>query len=277
MIEAGVHFGHQSKYWNPKMRPFIYTTYKKLHIINLEKSIIHFNSAINFIEKLAKNNSNILFVGTKRAARDLIAKYAQESKMPYVNNRWLGGMLTNFDTVKNSIKKLDNLKAFLSSSNIENMTKKELLVIKKQIAKLEKNLFGIKDLEKLPDALFVIDTKYEKIAIQEANKLNIPVVAIVDSNNSFDGVDYMIPGNDDSMSSIELFVKEISETIMKTKSKFSKAAIKDSTNEKTTTEKPRSIKKKQVIKVEPKQDKPKTRAKKIIKADTDSKKETTKV
>jgi len=277
MIEAGVHFGHQSKYWNPKMRPFIYTTYKKLHIINLEKSIIHFNSAINFIEKLAKNNSNILFVGTKRAARDLIAKYAQESKMPYVNNRWLGGMLTNFDTVKNSIKKLDNLKAFLSSSNIENMTKKELLVIKKQIAKLEKNLFGIKDLEKLPDALFVIDTKYEKIAIQEANKLNIPVVAIVDSNNSFDGVDYMIPGNDDSMSSIELFVKEISETIMKTKSKFSKAAIKDSTNEKTTTEKPRSIKKKQVIKVEPKQDKPKTRAKKIIKADTGSKKETTKV
>jgi len=277
MIEAGVHFGHQSKYWNPKMRPFIYTTYKKLHIINLEKSVIHFNSAINFIEKLAKNNSNILFVGTKRAARNLIAKYAQESKMPYVNNRWLGGMLTNFDTVRNSIKKLDSLKVFLSSSNIENMTKKELLVIKKQIAKLEKNLFGIKDLEKLPDALFVIDTKYEKIAIQEANKLNIPVVAIVDSNNSFDGVDYMIPGNDDSMSSIELFIKAISETIMKTKSKFSKPATKDSTNEKDTTAKPRSIKKKQVIKVEPKQDKLKTMAKKIIKVDTDSKKETTKV
>ena len=277
MIEAGVHFGHQSKYWNPKMRPFIYTTYKKLHIINLEKSIIHFNSAINFIEKLAKNNSNILFVGTKRAARDLVAKYAQESKMPYVNNRWLGGMLTNFDTVKNSIKKLDSLKTFLSSSNTENMTKKELLVIKKQIAKLEKNLFGIKDLEKLPDALFVIDTKYEKIAIQEANKLNIPVVAIVDSNNSFDGVDYMIPGNDDSMSSIELFIKAISETIMKTKSKFSKLATKGSTDEKDTTAKPRSIKKRQVIKVEPKQDKPKTRPKKTIKVDIDSKKETTKV
>ena len=151
-----------------------------------------------------------------------------------------------------------------------------MLVIKKQIAKLEKNLYGIKDLEKLPDALFVIDTKYEKIAIQEANKLNIPVVAIVDSNNSFDGVDYMIPGNDDSMSSIELFIKAISETIMKTKSKFSKPATKDSTNEKDTTAKPRSIKKRQVIKVEPKQDKPKTRAKKIIKVDTDSKKETTK-
>ena len=277
MIEAGVHFGHQSKYWNPKMRPFIYTTYKKLHIINLEKSIVHFNSAINFIEKLAKNNSKILFVGTKRAARDLIAKYAQESKMPYVNNRWLGGMLTNFDTVKNSIKKLDNLKALLSSSNLENMTKKESLVIKKKIAKLEKNLFGIKDLEKLPDALFVIDTKYERIAIQEANKLNIPVVAIVDSNNSFDGVDYMIPGNDDSMSSLELFIKEISGTIMKTKNKFSKPATKESVNEKTAPVKPKSFKKKKVIKVEPKQDKPKTMAKKIIKVNSDSKKETTKV
>jgi small subunit ribosomal protein S2 len=157
------------------------------------------------------------------------------------------------------------------------MTKKESLVIKKKIAKLEKNLFGIKDLEKLPDALFVIDTKYERIAIQEANKLNIPVVAIVDSNNSFDGVDYMIPGNDDSRSSIELFIKAISETIIKTKSKFSKPATQDSTNKKATTEKPRSIKKKHVIKVEPKQDKPKTRAKKIIKVDTNYKKESTKV
>ena len=277
MIEAGVHFGHQSKYWNPKMRPFIYTTYKKLHIINLEKSIVHFNSAINFIEKLAKNNAKILFVGTKRAARDLIAKYAQESKMPYVNNRWLGGMLTNFDTVKKSIQKLDNLKTFLSSSNLENMTKKESLVIKKQIAKLEKNLFGIKDLEKLPDALFVIDTKYERIAIQEANKLNIPVVAIVDSNNSFDGVDYMIPGNDDSMSSIKLFIKEISETIMKTKSKFSKPATKDFANEKSAVEKPKSLKNKQIINVEPKKNKPKTMAKKIIKVDAGSKKETTEV
>jgi len=277
MIEAGVHFGHQSRYWNPKMRPFIYTTYKKLHIINLEKSIVYFNSAINFIEKLAKNNAKILFVGTKRAARDLIVKYAQESKMPYVNNRWLGGMLTNFDTVKKSIQKLDNLKTFLSSSNLENMTKKESLVIKKQIAKLEKNLFGIKDLEKLPDALFVIDTKYERIAIQEANKLNIPVVAIVDSNNSFDGVDYMIPGNDDSMSSIKLFIKEISETIMKTKSKFSKPATKDFANEKSAVEKPKSLKNKQIINVEPKKNKPKTMAKKIIKVDAGSKKETTEV
>ena len=152
--------------------------------------------------------SKILFVGTKRAARDIVSKYATEAKMPYVNIRWLGGMLTNFDTVKKSIQKLDDLNSKLNTALINGLTKKEMLVIKKQIAKLEKNLSGIKNLETTPDALFVIDTRYEKIAIQEANKLNIPVIAIVDSNNSFEGVDYMIPGNDDSMSSIELFVKE---------------------------------------------------------------------
>ncbi len=218
MISAGVHFGHQSKYWNPKMRPFIFTTYKKLHIINLDKSIERFKSASTFIEKLAKNNSKILFVGTKRAAREIIQKHATDVKMPYVNNRWLGGMLTNFDTVKKSIQKLEDLKRHLDRSKLlEDMTKKETLSVKKQITKLEKNLAGIKDLEKLPDALFVIDTRYEKIAIQEANKLNIPVIAIVDSNNSFDGVDYMIPGNDDSMSSIELFVSEVSKIISNNK------------------------------------------------------------
>ncbi len=254
MINAGVHFGHQSKYWNPKMSPYIYTTYKKLHIINLEKSIEQFNSAINFIEKLIKNNSKILFVGTKRAARELIEKYAIESKMPYVNNRWLGGMLTNFDTVRESIRKLENLHSHISSTQASTtMTKKETLSIKKQIQKLEKNLMGIKDLEKLPDALFVIDTRYEKIAIKEANKLNIPVIAIVDSNNSFDGVDYMIPGNDDSMSSINLFVKEISKTIIDIKSKSSKPAENTINKSKHTSSK--SLKKKQIIDVEQKQDK----------------------
>ena len=252
MINAGVHFGHQSKYWNPKMRPFIYTTFKKLHIINLEKSIIHFNNAKNFIEKITKNNSKILFVGTKRAARDIVSKYATEAKMPYVNIRWLGGMLTNFDTVKKSIQKLDNLNSRLNTALIDGLTKKESLVIKKQIAKLEKNLSGIKHLEKIPDALFVIDTRYEKIAIQEANKLNIPVIAIVDSNNSFEGVDYMIPGNDDSMSSIELFVKEITEIIINTKSKFVKAAPstppKESKNKSdSSVTKTKSIKKKQIV------------------------------
>ncbi len=254
MINAGVHFGHQSKYWNPKMGPYIYTTYKKLHIINLEKSIEQFSSAINFIEKLIKNNSKILFVGTKRAARDLIEKYATESKMPYVNNRWLGGMLTNFDTVRESIKKLEKLQSHISSTQTSDaMTKKETLSIKKQIYKLEKNLIGIKDLEKLPDALFVIDTRYEKIAIKEANKLNIPVIAIVDSNNSFDGVDYMIPGNDDSMSSISLFVKEISKTIINTKSK-SLSPAKNTINKSENTPKSKSLKKKHIIDVEQKQD-----------------------
>jgi small subunit ribosomal protein S2 len=251
MINAGVHFGHQSKYWNPKMRPFIYTTFKKLHIINLEKSITHFNTAKNFIEKITKNNSKILFVGTKRAARDIVSKYAVEAKMPYVNIRWLGGMLTNFDTVKKSIQKLDNLNSQLNTALIDGLTKKESLVIKKQIAKLEKNLSGIKHLEKTPDALFVIDTRYEKIAIQEANKLNIPVIAIVDSNNSFEGVDYMIPGNDDSMSSIELFVKEITEIIINTKSKFVKAApstpLKETKNKSNSSvTRTKSIKKKQI-------------------------------
>ena len=249
MINAGVHFGHQSKYWNPKMRPFIYTTFKKLHIINLEKSVTHFNQAKIFIEKIIKSNSKILFVGTKRAARDIVSKYASEAKMPYVNIRWLGGMLTNFDTVKKSIQKLDNLNSKLNTALINGLTKKEMLVIKKQIAKLEKNLSGIKNLETTPDALFVIDTRYEKIAIQEANKLNIPVIAIVDSNNSFEGVDYMIPGNDDSMSSIELFVKEITNIIVNTKSKFVKTASTKEERPKSDSSvtKTKSLKKKQVI------------------------------
>tara|TARA_B100001287_G_C22603876_1_gene491729 strand:- start:274 stop:1074 length:801 start_codon:yes stop_codon:yes gene_type:complete len=244
MISAGVHFGHQSKYWNPKMRPFIFTTYKKLHIINLDKSIERFKSASTFIEKLAKNNSKILFVGTKRAAREIIQKHATDVQMPYVNNRWLGGMLTNFDTVKKSIQKLENLQRHLERSKLlEDMTKKETLSVKKQITKLEKNLAGIKHLEKLPDALFVIDTRYEKIAIQEANKLNIPVIAIVDSNNSFDGVDYMIPGNDDSMSSIELFVSEVSKII-----KNNKQQTQTKTEQQASSRK--STKKKQIIEVE---------------------------
>ena len=249
LLEAGVHFGHQSKYWNPKMRPFIYTTFKKLHIINLEKSVTHFNQAKTFIEKIIKNNSKILFVGTKRAARDIVSKYATEAKMPYVNIRWLGGMLTNFDTVKKSIQKLDDLNSKLNTALIDGLTKKEMLVIKKQIAKLEKNLSGIKNLETTPDALFVIDTRYEKIAIQEANKLNIPVIAIVDSNNSFEGVDYMIPGNDDSMSSIELFVKEITNIIVNTKSKFVKTASTkvEKPQPDSSVTKTKSLKKKQVI------------------------------
>ena len=254
MFDAGVHYGHQSRYWNPKMQPYIYTTHKKLHIINLEKTADSFNKALKFIEELVSQNSKILFVGTKRAARDIIMKYAKESNMPYVNNRWLGGMLTNFNTVKKSISKLDDLKKQLDMEHTNNLTKKESLKIKKLIAKLNKNLEGIKDLDKTPDALFVVDTRYERIAILEAKKLNIPVIALVDSNNSYEGVDYMIPANDDSMKSIELFIKSISEKISNTEKKIIKTASKPNiTNQHATTKK--SVKRKQVIKVEPKPDK----------------------
>tara|TARA_Y100000996_G_scaffold367214_2_gene312913 strand:+ start:2001 stop:2801 length:801 start_codon:yes stop_codon:yes gene_type:complete len=248
MIDAGVHFGHQTKYWNPKMKPFIYTTYKKLHIINLEKSVERFNKALEFIAKISKNNSKILFVGTKRAAKELVKKHAIDCDMPYVNNRWLGGTLTNFNTVKKSIEKLENLNSDIKSNiSGDSMTKKETLVMKKQITKLDKNLSGIKDLTKLPDALFIVDTGYERIAIQEANKLNIPVIAIVDSNNSFDGVDHMIPGNDDSMSSINLFLAEVTKTIKDNKVK------NDENGSRNFSDKPsksKTLKKKQVINVE---------------------------
>ena len=248
MIDAGVHFGHQTKYWNPKMKPFIFTTYKKLHIINLEKSVEQFNKALEYIDKISKNNSKILFVGTKRAARELIKKHAIDCDMPYVNTRWLGGTLTNFNTVKKSIEKLENLNSDINSNiSGDSMTKKEALVVKKQISKLDKNLSGIKKLTKVPDALFIIDTGYERIAIQEANKLNIPVIAIVDSNNSFDGVDYMIPGNDDSMSSINLFLTEVTKII---KNNIVKKDTKDSKIHSDKSLKTKSLRKKQVIDVE---------------------------
>lgn len=248
MIDAGVHFGHQTKYWNPKMKPFIFTTYKKLHIINLEKSVEQFNKALEYIDKISKNNSKILFVGTKRAARELIKKHAIDCDMPYVNTRWLGGTLTNFNTVKKSIEKLENLNSDINSNiSGDSMTKKEALVVKKQISKLDKNLSGIKKLTKVPDALFIIDTGYERIAIQEANKLNIPVIAIVDSNNSFDGVDYMIPGNDDSMSSINLFLTEVTKII---KNNRVKKDVKDSKSYSDKSPKTKSLRKKQVIDVE---------------------------
>lgn len=248
MIDAGVHFGHQTKYWNPKMKPFIFTTYKKLHIINLEKSVEQFNKALEYIDKISKNNSKILFVGTKRAARELIKKHANDCDMPYVNTRWLGGTLTNFNTVKKSIEKLENLNSDINSNiSGDSMTKKEALVVKKQISKLDKNLSGIKKLTKVPDALFIIDTGYERIAIQEANKLNIPVIAIVDSNNSFDGVDYMIPGNDDSMSSINLFLTEVTKII---KNNRVKKDVKDPKSYSDKSPKTKSLRKKQVIDVE---------------------------
>tara|TARA_Y100000768_G_C23973423_1_gene681754 strand:+ start:50 stop:877 length:828 start_codon:yes stop_codon:yes gene_type:complete len=242
MIDAGVHFGHRSKYWNPKMEPYIYTTHKKLHILNLEKSSEHFNIAAKYIQSLAANNGKIMFIGTKRAASDIVKKYSDLTSMPYVNNRWLGGLLTNFNTVKQSIAKLEDLRTKYKNQKIHNLTKKQAIDLRRSIERLEKNLLGVQNLNKLPDALFVIDTRYERIAIQEANKLNIPVIALVDSNNSFDGVDYMIPANDDAMSSIDLFLKSIAQIILEAKPK--------KVPEKTSTSKDnkKSIKAKKVVK-----------------------------
>ncbi|MEK9976594.1 MAG: 30S ribosomal protein S2 [Gammaproteobacteria bacterium] len=233
MIDAGVHFGHRSKYWNPKMAPYIYTTHKKLHIINLQKSSERYTEAARFIEKLVSNNGKVMFIGTKRAASDIVKKYSDITSMPYVNNRWLGGLLTNFNTIKKSISKLEDLRNKLKNQTLYKLSKKQIIDLKRDIDRLEKNLLGVQNLTKLPDALFVIDTRYERIAIQEANKLNIPVIALVDSNNSFDGVDYMIPANDDAMSSIDLFMKSISEIIVKSKPSKSESATKKNDNTKS--------------------------------------------
>ena len=241
MIDAGVHFGHRSKYWNPKMEPYIYTTHKKLHIINLEKSSEHFNQAAKYIKSLIANNGKIMFIGTKRAAADIVKKYSDLTSMPYVNNRWLGGLLTNFNTIKKSISKLEDLRTKLKNQKLYNLSKKQVIDLKRNIERLEKNLLGVQNLSKLPDALFVIDTRYERIAIQEANKLNIPVIALVDSNNSFEGVDYMIPANDDAMSSIDLFLKTVSNIILESKPK--KLSNSESDNDQK-----KSIKAKKILK-----------------------------
>ena len=242
MIDAGVHFGHRSKYWNPKMEPYIYTTHKKLHIINLEKSSERYNEAAKYIKNLISNNGKLMFIGTKRAASDIVKKYSDLTSMPYVNNRWLGGLLTNFNTIRKSISKLEDQRTRLKNQKIYNLSKKQIIDLKRDIERLEKNLLGVQNLTKLPDAIFVIDTRYERIAIQEANKLNIPVIALVDSNNSFEGVDYMIPANDDAMSSIDLFLKSISEIILQNKPK------KISQSSDTPTEQKKSIKAKKVVK-----------------------------
>lgn len=242
MIDAGVHFGHRSKYWNPKMEPYIYTTHKKLHIINLEKSSECFNEAAKYIQKLISNNGKLMFIGTKRAASEIVKKYSDLTSMPYVNNRWLGGLLTNFNTIRKSISKLEDLRTKLKNQKIYNLSKKQIIDLKRDIERLEKNLLGVQNLTKLPDAIFVIDTRYERIAIQEANKLNIPVIALVDSNNSYEGVDYMIPANDDAMSSIDLFLKSISEIILKNKPK------KTSQSSDSTVDQKKSIKAKKILK-----------------------------
>lgn len=214
MLEAGVHFGHQTRYWNPKMAPFIFGKRNNIHIINLEQSLPMFNDALNFVGKLASKKGRILFVGTKRAAQDAIREDAERAGMPYVNRRWLGGMLTNYPTVRQSIKRLDIIQETIESGKVEGLKKKEILNLNREKEKLEKSIGGIRKMGGLPDALFVIDVDHERIAIKEANKLGIPVVAIVDSNSNPDGVDYVIPGNDDSMRAIKLYTLSMAEAIL---------------------------------------------------------------
>ena len=220
MLEAGVHFGHQTRFWNPKMAPFIFGQRNKIHIVNLEKTLVKYNEAIDFVRKLAANRGTILFVGTKRQAREIIAEEAARASMPFVDERWLGGMLTNFKTVKVSIKRLKDMEAMVEDGSIERLSKKEALMASRELEKLQKSLGGIKELGGLPDALFVIDVGYHKIAITEANKLGIPVVAVVDTNHSPEGVDFVIPGNDDSSRAIRLYARGVADAILEGRSQF---------------------------------------------------------
>jgi len=214
MLEAGVHFGHQTRYWNPKMAPFIFGHRNKIHIINLEKTLANFQEAVKFARQLAANRGTLLFVGTKRQARDIMREEAQRAGMPYVDHRWLGGMLTNFKTVKQSIKRLKETEALQQDGGLERMSKKEALGITRDLEKLQRSLGGIKDLQALPDALFVIDVGYQKGAIQEAVKLGIPVIGVVDTNHSPEGIDYVIPGNDDSSRAIRLYARGIADAVL---------------------------------------------------------------
>ena len=231
MLEAGVHFGHQTRFWNPKMSPFIFGQRNKIHIINLEKTLVMYQEAARYVRQLAANRGTILFVGTKRQAREILAEEARRCGMPYVDQRWLGGMLTNFKTVKVSIKRLKDMEAQQQDGALERMTKKEALLFTREMEKLETSIGGIKDMAGLPDALFVLDVGYHKIAVTEANKLGIPVVAVVDTNHTPAGIDYVIPGNDDSGKAIRLYAEGIADAILEGRSaslnEVAKAASED--------------------------------------------------
>ncbi len=217
MLEAGVHFGHQTRFWNPKMAPYIFGHRNKIHIVNLEKSLPMFEDALKFVRKLSSNKGTVLFVGTKRSAREIVQEEATRAGMPYVDHRWLGGMLTNFKTVKLSVKRLKDLEAMLGEADTK-LTKKEVLVLQREYDKLERSLGGIKDMAALPDAILVIDVGYQKGAVTEANKLGIPVIGVVDTNNSPAGVDYVIPGNDDSNRAIRLYARGMADAVLEGRS-----------------------------------------------------------
>jgi small subunit ribosomal protein S2 len=214
MLEAGVHFGHQTRYWNPKMAPYIFGHRNKIHIINLEKTVANYQDATKFLRQVAAKGGTVLFVGTKRAARELVAAEAARAGMPFVDSRWLGGMLTNFKTVKSSIKRLKDMEVMIAEGHTERMSKKEGLMFQRELEKLNKSIGGIKDMNGLPDAIFMIDVGYHKIAVAEANALGIPVVAVVDTNHSPDGIDYIIPGNDDSAKAIALYAAGVADAVL---------------------------------------------------------------
>ncbi|WP_185266338.1 30S ribosomal protein S2 [Halopseudomonas xiamenensis] len=217
MLKAGAHFGHQTRYWNPKMGKFIFGARNKIHIINLEKTMPMFHEALSFVEKLASGKNKLLFVGTKRAASKIIAEEATRAGMPYVDHRWLGGMLTNYKTIRQSIKRLRDLETQAEDGTFTKLTKKEALMRSRDLEKLDRSLGGIKDMGGLPDAIFVIDVEHERIAITEANKLGIPVIGIVDTNSSPEGVDYVIPGNDDAIRAIKLYAGAMADAVLRGK------------------------------------------------------------
>lgn len=218
MLEAGVHFGHQTRFWNPKMAPYIFGHRNKIHIVNLEKTLAKFNEAMAFIKKISAKKGSVLFVGTKRQAREILAEEAQRAGMPYVDERWLGGMLTNFKTVKQSIKRLRDMEQMATDGAFEKMPKKEALMLQRELVKLQKSIGGIKDMVGLPDAIFVIDVGYHKIAVTEANKLGIPVIGVVDTNHNPAGVNYVIPGNDDSSRAIRLYARGVADAVLEGRS-----------------------------------------------------------
>jgi len=214
MLEAGVHFGHQTRYWHPKMAPYIFGHRNKIHIINLEQTVVLFQEAAKFVQNIAAKGGTVLFVGTKRAARELVAAEAARAGMPYVDSRWLGGMLTNFKTVKTSIKRLKDMEAQAADGGLERMSKKEALLFTRELDKLNKSMGGVKDMRGLPDAIFIIDVGYHKIAVNEARTLGIPVVAVVDTNHSPEGVAHVIPGNDDSAKAIALYARGMADAVL---------------------------------------------------------------
>ncbi len=225
LLQAGAHFGHQTRYWNPKMGEYIFGARNKIHIINLEHTVPAFNEALALVKGLASNKNKVLFVGTKRAAGKVIKEQAERAGMPYVSHRWLGGMLTNYKTIRASIKRLRELEAQQEDGTFDKLTKKEALMRSRNMEKLERSIGGIKDMGGLPDALFVVDVDHERIAVTEANKLGIPVIGIVDTNSDPDGVDYVIPGNDDAIRAIKLYVQSVAEACLAGREEAGEAAV----------------------------------------------------